>query len=147
MDNRTMYQQTQLNGYYPYMSYATGGGYSRPETANFMMPQTTPPAGLKGRPVTSFEEARVAQIDLDGSIAIFPDLGNKKIYTKRINMDGTASLQTYSLDEKSVDAITPDYVTKAEFVEMKQNIENLIAQLKNTQQSKPNSSPQKPLNF
>ena len=34
---------------------------------------------LKGRPVVSIEEARAAQIDLDGSLHIFTDIGNKKI--------------------------------------------------------------------
>ena len=143
MDNRTMYQTTQLNGYYPYMNYMTGGAYNRPEAANFMMPQSAAPAGLKGRPVSSFEEARVAQIDLDGSIAIFPDLGNKKIYTKRINVDGTAALQTYSLDEKTEDA-NSDFVTKAEMSELKKTLEDIVLQLQKVQQPKTQT---KPLNF
>lgn len=54
---------------------------------------------LKGRPVVSVEEARAAQIDLDGSMHIFTDIGNKKIYTKQINLDGTATLNTYALLE------------------------------------------------
>ena len=37
---------------------------------------------IKGRPVVSIDEARASQIDLDGSLYVFPDLGNKKIYTK-----------------------------------------------------------------
>jgi len=37
---------------------------------------------IKGRPVVSIDEARTSQIDLDGSLYVFPDLGNKKIYTK-----------------------------------------------------------------
>lgn len=67
---------------------------------------------IKGRPVVSLEEARAAQIDLDGSLFVFTDIGNKKIYTKQINLDGTATLNTYSL----VDNATPteSYVTKAE---------------------------------
>ena len=50
---------------------------------------------LKGNPVTSIDEARASRIDLDGSLFIFPDVTNKKIYTKQINLDGTASLITY----------------------------------------------------
>ena len=53
--------------------------------------------GLKGRPVTSLEEVRAATIDFDGSIFFFPDLANKKIYTKQINMDGTMTLNVYEL--------------------------------------------------
>jgi hypothetical protein len=52
---------------------------------------------IKGRPVVSIDEARAAQIDLDGSLYVFPDLGNKKIYTKQINMDGTATFNVFEL--------------------------------------------------
>ena len=55
------------------------------------------PAVLKGRAVTSYDEAKAAMIDLDGSIYIFPDINNRVIYTKQINLDGTASLNTYTL--------------------------------------------------
>jgi hypothetical protein len=54
---------------------------------------------LKGRPVASFEEARATTIDFDGSTFFFPDLANKRIYTKQINLDGTASLYVYELRE------------------------------------------------
>jgi hypothetical protein len=37
---------------------------------------------LKGRPVTSIDEARAASIDFDGSVFYFPDVANKCIYTK-----------------------------------------------------------------
>lgn len=58
-----------------------------------------PIMALKGRAVTSLDEAKAAMIDLDGSMFIFPDIANKKIYTKQINLDGTATLNTYNLDE------------------------------------------------
>ena len=38
-------------------------------------------------------------IDLDGSIFIFPDISNKAIYTKQINLDGTASVNVYKLQQ------------------------------------------------
>lgn len=55
---------------------------------------------LKGRPVSSYDEAKASMIDLDGSVFVFPDFGNKKIYTKQINLDGTATINTYNLDEE-----------------------------------------------
>lgn len=148
MDNRNMYNtQIPQGGYYsPY--YAANGSYTRPEAPAYMMPQTAPAAIIKGRPVSSFEEARVAQIDLDGSISIFPDLGNKKIYTKRINADGTASLHTYSLDEQ-VPAAQPEYATKEEFGELKKTLDDILFQISQAS-TKPASAPttQKPiLNF
>lgn len=48
-----------------------------------------PPTGLKGRPVSSIEEARAIAIDFDGVINYFPDLANNRIYTKQFQMDGT----------------------------------------------------------
>ena len=84
-----MYQQTPLQNYGYYQAP------SRPAYANTTIAQ----AGLKGRPVSSFEEARASIIDFDGSIFYFPDLANKCIYTKQINADGTAQINVYTLTE------------------------------------------------
>ena len=85
-----MYQtQTQNYGYQqPYQ-------VSRPTYQGSSMAFS----GLKGRPVTSFEEARASMIDFDGSVFYFPDLANRCIYTKQINMDGTALMNVYELKE------------------------------------------------
>ena len=48
--------------------------------------QGPPQTGLKGRLVSSLEEARATSIDFDGSVFYFPDLANKRIYTKQINV-------------------------------------------------------------
>ena len=72
------------------------------------------PAGLKGRPVSSLEEARAAAVDFDGSIFFFPDLANNKIYTKQINVDGTASLKMYDYKEIPKES-DETYVTREEF--------------------------------
>lgn len=61
------------------------------------------PNFLKGRAVTSIDEAKAALIDLDGSLHIFTDIGNNRIYTKQINLDGTATLKTYRLDAPQED--------------------------------------------
>lgn len=70
---------------------------------------------LKGRPVSSLEEVRAQSIDFDGSVFYFPDVANKRIYTKQINMDGTASLNMYELKPIPQNAPNGDYVTRAEF--------------------------------
>ena len=133
MDNKNIYQQppTQsLPNYFSYGMYpAAAPPYVRPEVPAYMLPQIAQPAMLKGRPVTSLEEARVAQIDLDGSITFFPDVGNKKIYTKRINADGTAALQTYILEEKVVEISYTEPITRDEFDELKKKLDALVAQL------------------
>lgn len=80
--------------------------------------------GLKGRPVSSFEEARAMTIDFDGSTFFFPDLANKRIYTKQINMDGTASLFVYELREKPAETSVPtgDFITREEFEKVIQEL-------------------------
>lgn len=87
---------------------------------------------IKGRPVSSFEEARASMIDFDGSVFYFPDLANQKIYTKQINLDGTPSIKIYELaatpQTQPAQAIPnqEDLVTKKEF---EQTINSLLQQI------------------
>ena len=67
-----------------------------PQNNNFIMSNNN---FLKGKPVASIEEARATSIDFDGSIFYFPDAANQTIYTKQINLDGTASINMYVLQE------------------------------------------------
>lgn len=128
-----MYQNIpQQNPYYQY-----GNNYmpqyqraipmdQNAQMSQYGMPNPQPSQGfLKGRPVVSIEEARASQIDLDGSLFVFTDIGNKKIYTKQINLDGTASLNTFALVEEDKNTPPPEYVTKAEF-------DRIVSQLGNT---------------
>ena len=105
--------------YYPQQQqqsqYAAGMNYMQPQIQNI---------GLKGRPVSSIEEVRAAQIDFDGSLFIFPDIANQRIYTKQINLDGTASLKSYIIEQPQV-KVVEEYVTKEEF-------EKVILELKQT---------------
>lgn len=71
--------------------------YSQPQPRQPVMSQNF----IKCRAVTSIDEAKASMIDLDGSINVFVDTGNKQIYTKQINLDGTASLNTYKLVENT----------------------------------------------
>ena len=104
------------------------------QTANYQQPvrPTTTPTGLKGRPVSSIDEARATSIDFDGTVFYFPDLANRCIYTKQINLDGTATLLMYELKEIPVPS-QPNFVTREEF-------ENTITQLKNSLVTTPQSS-------
>lgn len=84
------------NGYYPQQQF-----------------QMQMPGSIKGRPVSSIDEAKAAPIDFDGSVSYFPDIANGKIYTKNINLDGTASMKVYELKVAPVvEEKVPEYVTK-----------------------------------
>ena len=94
----------------PYLNY-----YQR-------MPQIQLTSVLKGYPVSSIDEARAANIDFDGSITFFPDLNNKKIYTKQIQMDGSLAFNVYELKDIVIppkeEIKQKEYVTRDEFNEL-----------------------------
>lgn len=102
---------------------------------NYYQPQQTPlrqsvapQIGLKGRPVSSLEEVKAASIDFDGSIFFFPDLANRRIFTKQINMDGTSSLYMYEMKEFPVAEGTTNnnYVTREEFTSALAQIQEVL---------------------
>lgn len=109
----------QTQSYYqPTTSYFQQQSLSNMRPMQQMNYQSSPL--LKGRLVSSFEEAKAASIDFDGSIFYFPDLANRRIYTKQINMDGTATLNMYELKEIPVanpmSAMeTESFITREEF--------------------------------
>ena len=87
------------------------------------------PMGLKGRLVSSFEEARASSIDFDGSVFYFPDLANRRIYTKQINIDGTASLYVYELREMPVQRDDSVLVPSVEKFVTRDEFEQVLKQL------------------
>lgn len=110
--------------YYPQQqqpNYAATGAY--------MQPQLQIQQGLKGRPVSSLEEVRAAQIDFDGSLFVFPDIANKRIYTKQINLDGTANLSMYELASIPTSNAQSDVVLQENFV-TRDEFEKALVQIK-----------------
>jgi len=87
------YQMPMNNGMYNANTFSNN--YSYDGYVRNLQPQQNNNQFLKCRPVSSKEEARAFQIDLDGSLWVFTDVGNGKIYTKQINNDGTATFNTY----------------------------------------------------
>ena len=91
--------------------------------AQSAVPASTPYTwNTRIRPVSSIEEVKACPIDFDGSVFYFPDIANKKIYTKQINGDGTASLNMYELKEiptveQAGTINTSSFVTREEFEE------------------------------
>lgn len=78
-------------------------------------PQASPVMGyLKGRVVTSIDEAKGAMIDLDGTPSFFTDLANGKIYVKYVTLNGTAALDTYSIQAPEVKSDDRNNPAKAE---------------------------------
>lgn len=86
---------------------------------------------IKGRPVSGLEEARAAMIDLDGSLYVFTDVANKKIYTKQIQLDGSAEVKIYKLIEQTEQTKVSniEYVKREEFEIFKNKIKQLEEEL------------------
>lgn len=140
-----------------YQGFGNNQSYYQPQRTNTILPpsQQSQPAfiGLKGRPVSSLEEARAAAIDFDGSVFFFPDLANKRIYTKQINLDGTASMNMYEYKEVPTEAFnSSNFVTRQEFDETLNDIKgalNMIAQQTQQQKQQPKveEQPKQQINF
>lgn len=111
--------------------------YQQQPSATTPIRQLTNPFPLKGHPVSSLEEAKASSIDFDGTIFFFPDIANKKIYTKQVNLDGSAQLNMYELKPIPADPTPGEYVTRAEF---NQALESLLQKL--TPPSNTTSDPQ-----
>lgn len=96
--------------------YPNATPYYQPQQV-YQRPIVPQQVGLKGRPVSSIEEVRASGIDFDGSIFYFPDLANQRIYTKQINIDGTATLNMYELKEipPEVENRDSSFITREEF--------------------------------
>ena len=99
---------------YPNQQFAGYGGY-KPAPQYPQWTQQTPQLP-QVRPVSSIEEVRACPIDFDGSVFYFADVANKRIYTKQINIDGTASINLYELKiPTQADQNETSYVTRQEF--------------------------------
>ena len=137
-----------------YQGFGNNQSYYQPQRTNTIIPPSQQPQpafiGLKGRPVSSLEEARAAAIDFDGSVFFFPDLANKRIYTKQINLDGTASMNMYEYKEVPTEAFnSSNFVTRQEFDETLNDIKgalNMIAQ-QTQHQPKVEEQPKQQINF
>lgn len=122
-----------------YQGFGNNAGYYQPQRTTTQPQQQF--MGLKGRPVSSLEEARATTIDFDGSVFFFPDLANKRIYTKQINLDGTASMYMYEYKEVPNEAFnSSNYITRQEFDQTLTEIKNALTAL--TGQPQPASAPE-----
>lgn len=116
-----------MNNYYPYNQMGYPNGYQQqyfniPQTQNRLqelergLNGQVPRPSFKAVPVTSFDEARAAMVDFDGSLNLFVDVQNNQIYTKQLNLNGLAELKVYRLVEDAPNQSTQvAYVTKEDY--------------------------------
>ena len=110
----------------PYNGYPQAqGNYPQTYPQRYPQQQMQIPVNniVKGRVVTGIEEARAAQVDLDGTPSYFPSLGEGKIYVKYIGMDGLPVFQTFIVEQPKPQMPGISLESLAQRV---QNIENAI---------------------
>lgn len=118
------------------------GAINRPVYGTTATPLQQPNSATQRiRPVASLDEVRAMNIDFDGSVFYFPDYANRKIYTKQINMDGTASINMYELKEiPSAQPANVDFVTRDEFNATLSSIKEVFAQIMQAQNNTNNQN-------
>lgn len=85
---------------------------------------------FKAVPVMSFDEAKAAMVAYDGSLNIFVDVQNNKIYTKQLNTDGLAEFKVYKLSqEEQATSSNAQYVERVEFDLVLEELEALRTKL------------------
>ncbi len=122
---------------YPY--YNPQMMYQQPQMMRNVEQQ--PQFGIKGRPVSSIEEVRATSIDFDGSVFFFPDLANRKIYTKQIGMNGAPILNVYELQNIPNDPVVnpSQYVTREEFDATLREIKDFLEKKQEQSQTQANN--------
>lgn len=83
---------------------------------------------INGRIVTGMEEARAAQIPLDGTQMYFPSPSENKVYVKCIGLDGMPVFQTFVLQQEVQKPIV--YADGNTVAELQRRVEKLEEMLK-----------------
>lgn len=79
---------------------------------------------LKGKKVSTIEEAKATAIEFDGSVYYFPSTDGKSIYSKQLNLDGTVAIYEYKLNEENAnnDTVEENKVIPMEILEKQNDI-------------------------
>ena len=126
------YNNYQVNPYQQQMMQGRLNQMEQQYNNQMMYQQNNNQQMIKGRPVSSYDEAKASMIDLDGSLFVFPDVANKKIYTKQILLDGSAELKVYNLSNNIDDKgkVPCEYVLRSDFEEAIELLKDQILKLK-----------------
>lgn len=116
------YQQRMIEmqraGYNPPQPYPRQNFYEQ-------MPAQNQTPMLNGRVVTGIEEARAAQIPLDGTMVYFPSPAEKKIYVKSIGLDGMPLFNVYEMAVAPSGANNIVYADNAAVIALQRRVEQI----------------------
>ena len=115
--------------YYPQNGYSYQQFYPQQSSQNlsqqgYQQNMMSQQVLLQGYPVPDEITARNAEVSTNGTISIFPDIQNGKIYTKQLDMNTFAPIfRVYQLVEQQQSAT--NYVSTEDF----QKLQNYVADL------------------
>ena len=122
--------------YYPQQGYAQQNYLSVPQMQQQRLQELergmngqVPRPSFKAVPVSSFDEAKAAMVDFDGSLNLFVDIQNNRIYTKQLNLNGLAELKIYQMVEEAPAPQVTQYVPQADFEALMKEVTNLKERL------------------
>lgn len=101
-----------------------------------MMPQPiaqTMQIPMQGRMVASIEEAKVAQVPVDGSCIYFPCPSEHKIFVKSMDLNGNAIFETYDLVNDT--EAKPCYAEASALEQLQARVQELENRLKGVNQN------------
>ena len=107
------------------------GGFNHGNNFHQQQPQQVqqqPKNIVKCKMVTSLEEVKAMPIDFDGSLNVYVDVTNNKIYTKVFTVNATVDIKTYVIGE-SEDVSNNKYATIEDINQIKKELEDLKVSL------------------
>lgn len=87
---------------------------------------TQQPITIQGYPVPDEMTARNAEVNINGTISIFPDIQHGKIYTKQLDMNTFAPIfKVYQIVEQPQQQDNTNYVCLEDFQKLQNYVSNL----------------------
>ena len=102
--------------------------YRQPQYQPQMLPTQMSGTYLRGRIVTGVDEAKAAQIDMDGTSTFFPCPAEGKIYEKSIDLNGLPTFRVYQLAQPQ-EHKQPVYAERNSVDNLIKRVDNLEKQL------------------
>lgn len=106
--------------------------FNHPQQHNFQQQQQVQPQPknmVKCKMVTSLEEVKAMPIDFDGSLNVYVDVTNNKIYTKVFTVNATVDIKTYEVASMVDNNSDAKYATIDDIEAIKKELEELKVSL------------------
>lgn len=105
--------------------------FQQPLQNQMQQSQTLNQEVLKGKRVSTLEEAKASTIEFDGSTFYFPSVDSKSIYTKQVGLDGNVSVLEYKLAANVTDKKEETQTNNVDYIGIIEKQNTIIEGLNN----------------